>query len=355
MINLHDIHREAERVVGAVRWLDINHGTCTCPGKHLHTSKQGDNDCTVFVDGVPTITCFHSSCQSEVEAANRQLRRFVNGIDGGNWRLILPDGSTVTPGGRFKAIPSQAKIDRRQKDKFKAQLEEIACKTAQLKPGILEFYKASEGELWEDSPTRLDEETDDFRIWLNWWGHGDNIWIGEVNHTGSERHSANFNPNWQWMGLSHKPPQFTCGSSFQPDTFTRSNSQVAKRRFLVVESDVLTKSECIAVFRYYRKRYRRKLHGIVDTGGKSLHGWFTYPGSVEESQYVQALLTALDCDPAMFKASQPVRCPGAIRENGNPQRLIWARADLPAHPPLSRQFCKSAAALKTERNTLSQF
>jgi hypothetical protein len=81
-------------------------------------------------------------------------------------------------------------------------------------------------------------------------------------------------------------------------------------RFLVVESDTLSKAEIAAVFGWCRQFL--SLRGIVDTGGKSLHGWFDYPTTAQLHE-LRGILPRLGCDPALFKPSQPCRLPGARR------------------------------------------
>lgn len=77
-----------EKLFEDVIWEDDRHGYCTCPGKDKHTQQDGQKDCRVFVDGVPTVHCFHSSCASEVARANAQLRTttFRQEV------VLLPDG-----------------------------------------------------------------------------------------------------------------------------------------------------------------------------------------------------------------------------------------------------------------------
>jgi hypothetical protein len=106
---------------------------------------------------------------------------------------------------------------------------------------------------------------------------------------------------------------------FHPGTISRSDSNVAVRRFLVVESDKLTKDESGAIFCLLR--HKLKLRAVVDTGNKSLHGWFDYPDE-DNVEQLKAFLPELGCDPKMFGASQPARLAGQLRDNGNWQRLI---------------------------------
>jgi hypothetical protein len=79
-----------------------------------------------------------------------------------------------------------------------------------------------------------------------------------------------------------------------------------------------------AVFAYLRRRLHYDLHCIVDTAGKSLHGWFDAPRSKVLENRLKAGLVVFGCDPKVFTYSQPVRVPGAWRE-GRLQRLIWLR------------------------------
>jgi len=70
-----------------------------------------------------------------------------------------------------------------------------------------------------------------------------------------------------------------------------------------------------------KEEVKLNLRAIVDTAGKSLHGWFDYPAD-EIVADLKLVLPQLGCDPKLFTASQPVRLPGAVR-NANYQRLVW--------------------------------
>jgi hypothetical protein len=63
-------------------------------------------------------------------------------------------------------------------------------------------------------------------------------------------------------------------------------------RFLVVESDTLTKDQVGAVFAYLHRRLRYRLHYIIDMGGKSLHAWFDAPRFACEKHEVKAGLVS---------------------------------------------------------------
>jgi hypothetical protein len=146
------------------------------------------------------------------------------------------------------------------------------------------------------------------------------VWVGAVKDSGS--HPKNFQLVEDWMKLTQPVGQFTTGAVFKSGTISRANDNVDVRRYLVVESDVLTKPEMGAVFQLLRDLFRMKLHAIVDTAGKSLHGWFESPVKHEWENQLKAFLVPLGCDPATFKPSQPVRMAGAKREDKT-QSLLW--------------------------------
>jgi hypothetical protein len=81
-----------------------------------------------------------------------------------------------------------------------------------------------------------------------------------------------------------------------------------------------------------------RLRAIVDTGRKSLHGWFDAPPPEVEAE-LKIILPNLGrraeakptLDPALFKLAQPCRLPGAWREPGKiRQALLYL--DLEAAP-----------------------
>lgn len=95
------------------------------------------------------------------------------------------------------------------------------------------------------------------------------------------------------------------------------------QRYLVVESDSLTKDQVGAIFRWLDQAVDLSLRAVVDTAGKSLHGWFEFP-TPDALTELKIMLPALGCDSKMFGSSQPCRLPGGLR-NGHIQKLIYSR------------------------------
>lgn len=317
----------AQRLLGAIDWQTEVHGYCRCPGIASHTSRNGARDCQVHVDGAPTIYCLHASCGPVVAQINLQLRREVGQRE---WAIRLQDGrvirsgdvirhnGTITPREVIAALP---KADRKAKEEL-AMLGVVAKRAA---PAIAERFKWPFDAIVADSPLQLAHRNaeEQFRVWLSIWPPGVTVWIGDVFSSGRPEHVAHFRPVTEWRQIG-PTANYTCGSSFKPGSYRRSNDNINGHRFLVVESDILNRDQVGAIFRFLHQRLQITCRAIVDTAGKSLHGWFDAPKSKAMEDHLKATLTALGCDPKLFTFSQPVRLPGALRD-GKLQRLIWKR------------------------------
>jgi hypothetical protein len=150
------------------------------------------------------------------------------------------------------------------------------------------------------------------------------VWIGDVFSSGRPEHRTHFRPISEWYEIGPVMGNYTCGSSFKPGSFRRCNDNLNGHRFMVVESDTLGHDEIGAVFAFLQRRLQYEMHCIIDTAGKSLHGWFESPPNKILENRLKAGLEVLGCDPKVFTYSQPVRVPGAWR-NGKLQRLIWLK------------------------------
>jgi len=296
----------------------------------MHTHKIGKKDCRVCLDGAPTIHCFHSSCAAAVAEANKRLRREL----GSPWTLTLPDGRVLRAGDVLQ--PSGAVL-RREVVMARAQaegrdageqliLETLGAIAERFKPELFENFRWPFAQILEDSPLLVAERDaeDQFRTWLKLWPAHCHVWIGDVYSSGKPEHRTHFRPVSEWYQIGPVMGNFTCGSSFTPGSFQRSNANCNGTRFLVVESDTLAKDEVGAVFAYLNLRLHFNLHAIIDTAGKSLHGWFDAPRDRRIEGRLKATLTAFGCDPKLFTYSQAVRVPGAYR-NGKMQRLVWLK------------------------------
>lgn len=326
-MTLAELQHKAVAVVGAIQWNDSGvAGLCVCPGAIMHTGPSSLTDCTIFVEGAPTIFCFHTSCVTAVAAANLRLRRSLGAV---SWALILPDGSFLRSGeSRIPAgqpIPKPVVKDVTAIDAEKKVVRDIENQMAVLKERLLSTYSWDPSDMVNESPTQLNDSDVDWTDWLGLWEADDVVWVGSTYDSGQEYHKENFRTAREWLSVAQPPGQFTCGSAFKAGSFSRKNEH-ASRRFMVIESDTLSKREIGAVFQWLRKKLGYTMHCIVNTGGKSLHGWFELPPHPIFESRLKVALTVLGCDPALFKPSQPVRVPGAYREPGVKQSLLWLRS-----------------------------
>jgi hypothetical protein len=326
-----DPRQIAAGIVGAVDWQSEVSGFCRCPGESLHTQPTGKKDCRVSVDGAPTIHCFHASCAPAVAAVNLRLRRELNASP---WALTLPGGRVLRSGDILQAsgevlpravIQAQARAEGHDAGEA-VTLATVKMLATRFAPEMFDRFRWPFAQIIADSPLQVCERDaeDQFRTWLKLWPAHCHIWIGDVFSSGKEVHRTNFRPVADWYQIGPVMGNFTCGSSFKPGSFQRSNANCNGTRFLVIESDTLTKDAVGAVFAYLQRRLRYQLHCIIDTAGKSLHAWFDAPRNKVLENRLKAGLTAFGCDPKMFTYSQPVRVPGAWRD-GKMQRLVWLK------------------------------
>ena len=334
-----DPRQIAAGIVGAVDWQSEVSGFCRCPGESLHTHKTGKKDCRVNVDGAPTIYCFHASCVAAVANANLRLRRELGA---GSWEMVLPGGKVLRSGDILQSSGEVLSRDvladchhadgqRRARSDApylgeKMLLETLRTVADRFKPELFESFCWPLAQIIEDSPLLVHQRDaeDQFRTWLRLWPAHSHVWIGDIYSSGKEAHRTHFRPVADWYQIGPVMGNFTCGSSFKPGSYQRSNANCNGTRFMVVESDTLPKDEVGAIFAYLNRRLRFNLHAIIDTAGKSLHGWFDAPRTTRIEAQLKATLTTFGCDPKLFTYSQPVRVPGAYRD-GRMQKIVWLK------------------------------
>jgi len=277
---------------------------CTCPGSHLHTAPTAMNHTTAYWNGGrPWIYCYHSSCHDAVQATNLALRK----------------RSSSTASCRF--APARTALNIARDPHW--ELRELA---RVHREAILERYHWPLAEIKHDSPCDVNGAPDiQTRQHLGLFEPDDIIWIGELNHTGKPWNRKNFRERDYWLPRVVGLARYICPAVFKPGTYSRADRNVAVRKFLVVESDTLSKDQAGAMFRLLSQRLI--LRAIVDSGGKSLHGWFDSPDQ-GELEKLEAFLPELGCDPKMFGASQPCRLAGRKRENGRWQRLVYLNTEV---------------------------
>jgi hypothetical protein len=335
---MNDPRRTAELLLGAIDWQTEVSGYCRCPGASAHTHRNAKKDCRVNIDGAPTIFCFHANCAPAVAEANRRLR---SALACGPWEIALPGGEVLRSGDVFqpdgsvlrREVVAEGRGAERLGTRWNASLpeerlilESLRAHAERFRPEVFEFFRWPMAQILEDSPLLVAERDaeDQFRTWLRLWPACSTVWVGDVYSSGKPEHRTNFRTVSEWYQIGPVMGNYTCGSSFKAGSHSRSNENLEGHRFLVVESDTLTKDEVGAIFSYLNRRLHFTLHAIIDTAGKSLHGWFDAPRNKTLEERLKAMLVVFGCDPKVFRYSQPVRVPGAYRD-GRLQRLVWLR------------------------------
>jgi hypothetical protein len=73
--------RVAVELLGEIKWSTETRGHCTCPGQNLHTTGNGERDCEVYLDGAPTLSCFHNHCRDILKEKNHELRSRIGKVE----------------------------------------------------------------------------------------------------------------------------------------------------------------------------------------------------------------------------------------------------------------------------------
>jgi hypothetical protein len=303
-LTLEDKQKVAEEIVdGSIEW-DGDRGYFTCPLVATHTTPTKDNHSVVYLDDIPTFFCWHTSCAKWYESANQLIR------------YTCDDRS-----------PEERRAGKQQR---KDRRDEAYFRGLRIKADLEKLYKSF---AWDDIFNNPLSSQDSWAAFLELWDPADIIWMGDVYDTGVVKGARHFRPAEEWRAnpVNLRGSHFTCASTFLPGTLDRINKQVSQTRYLVVEFDSLdadkqqdrrkqeNRRKGAALLNYLRQSLDLRM--VVDSGNKSLHGWFEMNEKITEEQ--RFFLRQLGADINAMRRSQPVRLPGAIRDNGNVQSILW--------------------------------
>jgi hypothetical protein len=296
-LTLEDKQKIGEEIVGGlIEWED-DRGYFTCPMMETHTTPTKDNHSVVYLDDIPTFYCWHSSCAEWYESANQLIRH---------------------------SCDDRSPEERRAGKQGTKDRQEAYYRALQVKSEREEIYKFYSWNAAFESPLF---SQDSWAAFLKLWKPDDNIWVGEVYDTGGIKGARHFRQVDEWMAsnINLRGSHFTCASTFLSGTVDRLNKQVSETKYLVVEFDSLdqdkqeNRRKGAALLNYLRQFLDLRM--VVDSGNKSLHGWFEVNDKITEQQ--RFFLRQLGADINSMRPSQPVRLPGAIRDNGNVQSILW--------------------------------
>jgi hypothetical protein len=276
-VHRKNVAEEALANFGEIDWHDATTGYLTCPGQHLHTTKDGHRDCQVKIDGIPTVYCQHQSCKSFIEDANRELRERMTTYQ--KLGMLTEDKQSYTPNNRVEQF---AHIED-----FGAQ---ILNEVRNVKhEGALQL-------LIQSSPVRIpNDRGEQFKLFMSLFPENDVIWIGNKEDSGLPRHRENFKSAEAWASDGALKFPLICTSSFAPGSFSRSTKNVTQRNLFVFECDkadltlaeklasrqilddadkLRNKEISVALIRRLQTDLKLKLVAVVDSGNKSLHAYF---------------------------------------------------------------------------------
>jgi len=281
-----------------------------CPGKAMHSVKD-KRLARVYLDGSPTISCFHASCEQRLESINQQLRSEIYKAE------RAANGQPRTFVKWFPRTADMALEPLAQKY-WRAMGQELLRAARTMCP-------LSPADLWEQSPLRPPENLDDhFRLFMErLWDPMDRIWCGNIFDSGKLCHAANFLHAAEWLKKGRAPGPLTTGWTFLPQSVSRCKEAAFERKYLVLESDKLSQEDCISVFWWLREKMQLRLRMVVHSGNRSIHGWFELPH--HQLPQLEACLPEAGFDPKLFTPSQPCRLPGWHRTDkaALPQRLMY--------------------------------
>ena len=297
-----------EDIIGPVDWIDQGRfGYLNCPGRHLHTGPTAHKDCRIHLDGIPNIFCLHESCGEVVADANKDLRQ-----------ALKAEGWEAPP------------LTEEQRDRLNCRdrLESAATRLAGAKQFVFNEYAWPYDNIIFDCDRSWDPEHQLNVFLLDLFTSEDTVWTGYPYQTRFP-HKSHFQQRDFWRSQPRTPVgPFICPNPLVPGSYDRSADCLSDRRYFVIECDSASddpdenRDRCGAVFKYAMHVQDLKLRAVVDSGNKSLHGWFEYPGN-DKYHWCRKVLPALGADPATMRLAQPVRCPGVVRDNGKLQRLLW--------------------------------
>jgi hypothetical protein len=298
----------AESILGK-----IDNGYVTCPGRDLHSHPSGKRDCQIFLQDVPNIFCVHNSCAGVIAEKNRLLQSLIGKAECGREYKLQP----------YRPSPQEIQRER-DRDRF----ERLKYRAEKSLAQIVSAHACDPYDLWEMSPIRLEGDAqEDWQLLLQLYRSGDVLWIGDEKESARDDHddawkehcATRFKTAVEWLN-SEPTGHHICPNLFKAGVYSRTAENITELRFLVVESDKLTKPESCGVLKWLSKILR--MRAVIDTGGKSLHGWFEYPDD-KAFKELKAILPGLGCDDALFQQAHTCRLPGPLRDTGRRQHLTY--------------------------------
>lgn len=254
-------------------------------------------------DGSVLVNCQHSSCGAKIAKLNAQLRA-------NQWSAWYSKELETAP-----PMLTKEQIDEQKARRERARLAKAEALKVLSRPLPLE-------ELTRSSPLPVAnmEPAEMMLCHLGLFLPEDLVWVASRPNC---VRSSYFRKTIEWMGDLPVSSVFVSGSTFSTKEGSRCLNNLSQRRFTIFEHDGLGKEKTTALLRYAEGQ-GLKLAAVVDSGGKSAHGWVVTDDGIE--RWIE-FFRALGFCPKAMRPTQPVRLAGAMRkETGKPvslQRLLY--------------------------------
>jgi len=277
-----------------------------CPFGDGHgIGRQNLTETIVFIsgDGSVLVNCQHSSCGAKIAQLNAQLRA-------NQWSAWYAKELETAP-----PLLTKEQIEEQKARRERARIAKAEALKVLSRPLSLE-------ELTKSSPLPVAnmEPAEMMLCHLGLFLPQDLLWVaGRPNCV----RPSYFRKTSEWMGNPPLSSVFVSGSTYHNKEGSRCLNNLSERRFVVFEHDGWGKEKTAALLRHAEEK-GLKLAAVVDSGGKSAHGWALADEKIEG--WVE-FFRALGFCPKAMRPTQPVRLAGAIRkETGKPdslQRLLY--------------------------------
>jgi len=266
-----------------------------CPYEKGHESRDRKNKTETILmvtsAGAAMVFCHHSSCTERLQKLNAQIRAE-------QWRAWFADELEEEPPRMSKEEIEQRREARAKADEARREAHEVTARPFSLE----ELIRLSPFPVADLKPDEM------LQRHLSLFPPQDLVWLGETPY--QSRSSVCYKTAKQFQSALPKWAVYLTGSSYKSASGGRRTDNLDKRRFCIFENDRIGKERTAALFRHAEGR-GLKLAAVVDSGGKSAHGWVVEDGETDGwREYFQACGF---CSRAM-RATQPVRLAGAARQ-----------------------------------------
>ena len=342
--DLELIDRNFPAILSAIGWKSARsngkHFAGPCP---IHGGKDANFHLDLQAGGKWLAIC-RSQCGGTGWNATRFIADYLNLphaeaiAKAAEMAGISPEDET--PGKTIRRKPTPPTMPTTGKDTGK--LERISAAIASKRDAYLSPYisPAWHADFWHSSEIILPpchrDQAELFTRHL--FAPEDTLWMGDEYDSGKPRHAAHFRLRDEWLGEIELPPRISAGT-FRPGSVSRSAGSLATTPFIVIESDDLigrkpttdaereeNRMQCAALLTFMQDRFKLTLRAVIDTGGKSLHGYFDRP-SPAALEALEEIAEALAIDSQVIsRAHNPLRLPGCIHATtGQSARLCYLK------------------------------